>query len=95
MSTAIQGMTLQKQRKDLVLANNQKIFCKIFGFIKKKSVALQHNYVNHKSICHERKQERTSEGRATTVGRAADSRGTLVPLQWHARLTPATVPTEL
>ena len=56
MSTAIQGMTLQKQRKDLVLANNQKIFCKIFGFIKKKSVALQHNYVNHKSICHERKQ---------------------------------------
>ena len=39
--------------------------------------------------------ERTSEGRATTVGRAADSRGTLVPQQWHARLTPATVPTEL
>lgn len=39
--------------------------------------------------------KRTSEGRATTVGRAADSRGTLVPLQWHARLTPATVPTEL
>lgn len=25
---AIQGMTLQKQRKDLVLANNQKDFCK-------------------------------------------------------------------
>lgn len=39
--------------------------------------------------------ERTSEGRATTVERAADSRGTLVPRESAARLTPAATPTEL
>ena len=42
-----------------------------------------------------RGNRRTSEGRATTVERAADSRGTLVPRESAARLTPAATPTEL
>nr|WP_303110524.1 hypothetical protein [uncultured Prevotella sp.] len=40
-------------------------------------------------------KKHTSERRATTVGRAADSSGTLVPLPSATQLTPETTPTEL